>query len=225
MAPVAYSQVKRDEGPGHNINNYFQSKALPLLKTDLLTPSSPVSNMANRTGYRSLPKGHFTTWCVIGTMPRMLSQFQTSPSDGTLGFTPASSGAGAPGLQAAWTASTRLSTHSTCRPHACTSAWYSPADTSTQTRSRKATSWASSPRCLGSDHSDLYIRVLTGWQRLPVRRKWRERMKLPSNKQVHCRALVGPGRKLAGCTEFCRGDVSFSGTVYHCGVLVTSWYS
>lgn len=88
MARVAYSQVKRDEGPGHNINNYFQSKALPLLKTDLLTPSSPVSNMANRTGYRCLPKGHFTTWCVIGTMPRMLSQFQTSPSDGNTGLHP-----------------------------------------------------------------------------------------------------------------------------------------
>lgn len=68
--------------------NYFQGKVLPLLKTALLTPSSPVSGMPNGPGCRSLPKGNFTTLCILATTLRTLLQFQTSPSDCHTGLHP-----------------------------------------------------------------------------------------------------------------------------------------
>lgn len=91
------SRGKQDLGSKET--NYFQGKVLPLLRTTLLPPSPPVSGMANRPGRRSLPKGHFPTLYVIGTILECSSGSRASLQTGALGCSPTSSEEGAPCLQ------------------------------------------------------------------------------------------------------------------------------
>lgn len=109
-----------------------------------------------RDGFRSLPKVNFTTLYVIGTMLRMLFQFQTTLSDWNTGMHPNLLWSECP-LPPQSGQPPHSSAH-TAHQAASTSVWCYLSDASTQPRSWKGKPWAS----LGDDHCDSSIHAFTG---------------------------------------------------------------